>query len=83
MDLVRSFIEHRNERGVHFYDAKSVQWVRWDQVFVANKEMNLPEDAAEKVVELMANYDATNEFVAVRVTGSGLTIEVFKASELK
>jgi hypothetical protein len=82
MNLLRSFIEHRNERGIHFYDAKSIEWVTWDKVFRAVKEMNLPDDASEKLIDLMANYDAKNEFVAVRMSGNGLTIEVFKASEL-
>jgi hypothetical protein len=31
----------------------------------------------------VANYDAKDEFVAVRVGGKGLTIEVFKANELR
>lgn len=83
LNLLSSFIEHRNERGVHFYDAKSIEFVKWDNVFKAVEEMRLPDDAADKLVETMANYDAKNEFVSVRVTNKGLTIEVFKASELK
>lgn len=83
MNLLTSFIEHRNERGVHFYDAQSIQFVRWADVFTAVREMKLPDEAADKLVETMANYDAKNEFVSVRVGGNGLTIEVFQASELR
>lgn len=82
-NLLKSFIEHRDERGVHFYDAFSIEWVAWDRVFEAVQAMNLPEDAADKIIESMANYDAKNEFVSVRVGSNGLTIEVFKASELR
>ena len=83
MNLLKSFIEHREERGVHFYDVTSIEWVAWDKVFQAIEALKLPEDAAGKIVEVMANYDAKNEFVAVRLSNKGLTIEVFKASELK
>lgn len=82
MNLLKSFIEHRNERGIHFYDAKSIEWVSWGGVFKAVKEMNLPSDASEKLIDLMANYDASSEFLSVRMSDNGLTIEVFRASEM-
>ena len=82
MNLLQSFIDHREERGVHFYDSTSTEWVAWDKVFQAVEALKLPDDAADKIVDIMANYDAKNEFVAVKMSGKGLTIEVFRASKL-
>jgi len=45
--------------------------------------IHLPEEAVDKLMDLVANYDAKDEFVAVRVSNKGLTIEVFKANQLR
>jgi hypothetical protein len=83
MNLLDSFIKHRGLRGAHLYNEKEIQFYRWDEVEKASKMINVPEDAVDKLMELVANYDAKDEFVAVRVGGKGLTIEVFKANELR
>lgn len=82
-NLLQSFLEHRDERGIHFYATDRVEWIRWDGVFAALDAMNLPTDANEKIIEAMSNYNAKNEFVAVKLAKTGLSIEVFKASELR
>jgi hypothetical protein len=83
MNLLDSFIRHRGLRGAHFYDEKEIQFYRWDEVERASKMIHIPDDAVEKLMDLVANYDAKDEFIAVRVRSTGLTIEVFKANELR
>ena len=83
MNLLDSFIRHRGLRGAHFYDEHNIQFYRWDGVEKASRMINLPDEAVEKLMDLVANYDAADEFVAVRVGINGLTIEVFKANQLR
>ena len=83
MNLLDSFIRYRGLRGAHFYDEKEIQFYRWDEVERASRMIHIPDDAVEKLMDLVANYDAKDEFIAVRVGNTGLTIEVFKANELR
>lgn len=83
MNLLDSFVRHRGLRGAHFYDEKEIQFYRWDEVEKACRTIHIPDEAVDKLINLVANYDAKDEFVAVRITGNGLTIEVFKANQLR
>lgn len=83
MNLLDSFVRHRGLRGAHFYDEKEIQFYRWDEVEKASRMIHLPDEAVDKLMDLIANYDAKDEFVAVRITNNGLTIEVFKANQLR
>ena len=83
MNLLDSFVRHRGLRGAHFYDEKEIQFYRWDEVEKASRMIHLPDEAVDKLMDLIANYDAKDEFVAVRITSNGLTIEVFKANQLR
>ena len=83
MNLLDSFVRHRGLRGAHFYDESEIQFYRWDEVEKASRMIHLPEEAVDKLMDLVANYDAKDEFVAVRVSNKGLTIEVFKANQLR
>ena len=77
--LMKSFAQHKGERGVHFYDSSSCEFLTWDQTMAAIKE-RFPETFADKLIEAVANYDPESEFVTVSAGGGQLTIEMFKAS---
>jgi hypothetical protein len=83
MNLLDSFVKHRGLRGAHFYDEKDIQFYKWDEVEKASRMIHLPEEAVDKLMEQVANFDAKNEFIAVRVSNTGITIEVFKANQLR
>ena len=83
MNLLDSFVKHRGLRGAHFYDEKDIQFYKWDEVEKASRMIHLPEEAVDKLMEQVANFDAKNEFIAVRVSSTGITIEVFKANQLR
>ena len=83
MNLLDSFIRHRGLRGAHFYDEHEIKFYRWNEVENASRMIHLPDEAVEKLMDVVANYDAKDEFVAVRVGNNGLTIEVFKANQLR
>jgi len=81
--LVDSFIKHRGLRGAHFYDEKEIQFYTWNEVEDTANYLNFTDDIVDKVMELVANYNAQNEFIAIRLNKTGVTIEVFQANELR
>ena len=83
MNLVDSFIQHRGLRGAHFYNEKEISFYKWDEVVPAASYLGFTEEIIDKVLELVANYDAENEFLAIRLNKTGVTIEVFRANELR
>jgi len=83
MNLVDSFIKHRGIRGAHFYNEKEIMFYMWNEVEGAAKYLLFTDDIVDKVMELVANYDAKDEFIAIRLKKSGVTIEVFRANELR
>jgi len=83
MNLVDSFIQNRGKRGAHFYDEKEISFYMWDQVEYASKYLGFTEEIVEKVMELVANYNPEDEFIAIRLNKTGVTIEVFRANQLR
>jgi hypothetical protein len=83
MNLLDSFVKHRGFRGAHFYDEKEIKFYKWNEVEPAAKMIHLPGEAVDQLMELVSNYDAKDEFVAVRLGGTNVTIETFKAKELR
>jgi len=81
--LVDSFIHHRGLRGAHFYDEKEITFYKWNEVAAASNYLGLTGEINEKIAELVANYDAKDEFVAIRLNKAGVTIEVFRANQLR
>ena len=75
--LMKSFATNRGVRGVHFYDADSCEFLKWDETLRSIDE-KFPEKFAGKLIEAIANYDPNNEFVTVTAGGGQLTIEMFK-----
>lgn len=79
---MKSFAQNRGARGVHFYDSSSCEFLSWSDAMSAI-DKKFPENFYEKLIEAMANYDPDSEFVTVSAGGGQLTIELFKAMEMK
>jgi len=82
--LVHSFREHTGQRGVHFYDDESCNFLSWKDVFQFTK--NLPKKGqkdpfSEKLIESLANYDPQSQFLAVRQNGDTISVEIYLHSE--
>jgi len=78
---MRSFAKNRGTRGVHFYDSNSCEFLPWDEALPAVEE-RFPENFSEKLLDAMANYDPSQEFIAVSAGAGQLTIELFKSSSM-
>jgi hypothetical protein len=84
--LIRSFQAHLGERGCHFYDESTCNFLSWNQVF---KFINsLPpkegEDAfSDKLAESLSNYDPDTEFLAVQQNGTSVSVELYTDPTLK
>jgi hypothetical protein len=84
--LVKSFQAHLGERGCHFYDESSCNFLSWDQVF---KFINsLPDKTGEdqfsdKLADSLANYDPDTEFLAVHQNGTSVSVELYTSPDRK
>jgi hypothetical protein len=83
--LVKSFEEHVGERGCHFYDSKSCQFLSWKEVFQFID--SLPpavqkECFSEKLIESLANYNPDTEFLAVQQNGDSISVELYSKTTL-
>jgi hypothetical protein len=72
------------ERGVHFYDDESCNFLSWKEVLEFTK--NLPNEGntdpfADRLVESLANYKPEAEFLAVRQNGDTISVELYFHSE--
>jgi hypothetical protein len=77
--LVRSFQNHIGERGVHFYDATSCNFLGWREVFAFLNEMAEEDDDlfSERLADLLANYNPDSEYLAVHQNGTSVSVELF------
>jgi hypothetical protein len=78
--LVRSFQSHVGERGVHFYDSDSCNFLSWSQVFkfIDSLPTRSSEDSfSEKLADTLANYDPDSEFLAVQQNGDSVSVELY------
>ena len=78
--LVKSFQTHIGERGCHFYDSDSCNFLSWVEVFkfvdtLPNKKERDP--FASKLEETLANYNPDTEFLAVQQKGSSISVELY------
>ncbi len=53
----------------------------WDEVMGKVHE-NLPENFYDKLIDAVANYDPTSEFVTVSAGDGQIVIELFKSHEM-
>lgn len=82
--LVHSFQKHTGERGVHFYDDESCNFLNWKEVFQFTKslpEIDQADPFADKLIESLANYNPESEFLAVRQNGDTISVEIYFHSE--
>lgn len=78
--LVRSFQEHIGDRGCHFYDDSTCNFLSWFEVFrfiesLPSKENEDP--FSEKLAESLSNYDPNTEFLAVQQNGTSVSVELY------
>jgi hypothetical protein len=83
--LHKSFQAHVGQRGAHFYSDDECQFLTWKEVFTfleKTAETLEKEDHVtftEKLSETLANYDPDLEFLAVKQTGSTVTVELYSS----
>lgn len=78
--LVKSFQSHIGERGAHFYDSESCNFLSWREVFkfVDSLPEGKPLDPfSERLTETLANYDPDREFLAVQQSGKSVSVELY------
>ena len=79
--LVKSFQEHGNARGVHFYDEESCNFLPWGQVLKFLEEFpenTDPDTFRDNLTEVLANYDPRFQFLAVRQMGDKVSVELYE-----
>jgi hypothetical protein len=82
--LVRSFQQHLGTRGVTFYDDENCNFLNWAQVvkFVDSLPKQESSDPfAEKLLDAMANYDPSCEFLAVHQKGDSVSVELYSQAQ--
>ena len=78
--LVKSFQTHIGERGCHFYDSESCNFLSWAEVFKFVETLPKKENSdpfSSKLEETLANYDPDTEFLAVHQDGSLVSVELY------
>jgi len=83
MHLVQSFQEHIGQRGVHFYDDSSCNFLTWDKVFefIRNVSSIETDIFSEKLADSLANYNPDCEFLAVYQTGDTVSVELYAEAQ--
>lgn len=77
---MNSFQTHVGERGCHFYDDSSCNFLSWKEVFSFIKTLPQKEDENEfgtRLTETLANYDPNKEYLAVQQKGSSISVELY------
>ena len=82
--LIQSFQSHIGERGCHFYDSESCNFLHWNEVFkfvdsLPTKEADDP--FAERLTESLANYNPDTEFLAVQQNGDSVSVELYSQAK--
>ena len=82
--LTESFKSHIGERGCHFYDEESCNFLTWREVFqfVDELEKNIQKDSfTEKLASVLANYNPDKEFLAVQQSGNSVSVELYSQAQ--
>ena len=80
--LTHSFAKHRGMRGVHFYDSNGCEFFQWDSVFGLLKKSEFPQSFSDRLIDTVANYNPSSEYIAVSAGGRQVTIEIFRVETL-
>ena len=78
--LVKSFQSHVGERGCHFYDSESCNFLSWAEVFKFADSLAKREEIdpfANRLTETLANYNPDKEFLAVHQEGASVSVELY------
>ena len=78
--IVRSFQSHLGERGVHFYDESSCNFLNWKDVFAflnTFSKKGVDDDFSERLAEALANYNPDKEYLAVHQKGTSVSVELY------
>jgi hypothetical protein len=77
--ITRSFQAHIGERGVHFYDESTCNFLNWKDVFAFLNTFpkNQGDDFSEKLTEALANYNPDKEYLAVHQRGTSVSVELY------
>jgi hypothetical protein len=78
--LIRSFKSHVGERGCHFYDSESCNFLTWKEVFQfidTLPKRNNEDPFSERLAETLANYNPDREFLAVQQNGDSVSVELY------
>jgi hypothetical protein len=82
--LIHSFQTHLGERGCHFYDSESCNFLSWSQVFKFVDSLPKAEKTdpfADKLTETLANYNPDSEFLAVQQNGDSVSVELYSQAQ--
>jgi hypothetical protein len=80
--LVKSFQTHLGNRGVHFYDDTSCNFLSWAEVLKFADTLAKREEIdpfANRLTETLANYDPDKEFLAVHQEGDSVSVELYSS----
>jgi hypothetical protein len=78
--LIRSFQTHIGERGCHFYDSESCNFLSWSEVFkfVDSLPVGGKSDGfTDRLTTTLANYNPDTEFLAVQQNGASVSVELY------
>lgn len=78
--LVESFQSHVGERGAHFYDSESCNFLSWREVIkftTSLSDSTSPDPFTERLTETLANYDPDQQFLAVQQNGKAVSVELY------
>jgi hypothetical protein len=81
--LARSFQKHIGQRGCHFYDSDTCNFLTWEEVFKFLRSLpqkNSEDVFSEKLTETLANYDPEREYLAVHQHGESVSVELYAHS---
>lgn len=82
--LIKSFQTHVGERGCHFYDSESCNFLSWKEVFRFVDSLPTkrePDLFADKLTESLANYNPDTEFLAVQQNGDSVSVELYSQAK--
>lgn len=78
--IVQSFQTHVGERGVHFYDDESCNFLTWKEVFQFIRSLPSKgegDEFTDKLTDTLANYNPDSEFLAVHQKGNSVSVELY------
>lgn len=82
--LVKSFQTHLGERGCHFYDSESCNFLSWSEVFKFVDSLPVGEKSdgfTDRLTTTLANYNPDTEFLAVQQNGDSVSVELYSQAQ--